>query len=228
MASLVAGSPGVISGLQMEWASGNSYRLTSGYAYVPSVDGVVTVASTITKTGQVLNPNSWYHLYLFQGAGGAGDCELSATAPAAPYSGTARAKTGDTSRRYLGSVRTNASGQMYRFVQTNEDIHYLETIGGGTPFRILSSGAATGLTSVSTAAVVPITSRRAEFQFINGSAGSQFMLVSPPDVSADVLSVAAGSRFMAYFALVNGAVGYYMSAASGAAFIDVHGYTYER
>lgn len=218
--------PGYIDGLIMQWDSATQMTVSSGTCYIPSVGANVNFASALTKT-PTLSASTFYHVYAFLNSG-VPDIEIVTTAPSSPYNGVARTKTGDTTRRYIGSVLTNASSQLYRFVQSNDEIHYLTTIGSGTPFRILSAGAATTLTSVSASSVVPVSSVRAEFQFINGSAGSQFMLISPPDVSADVVSVAAGARFLTYFPLISGAVGYYMTAVSGSAFIDVHGYSYQR
>lgn len=219
--------PGYIDGQTMSWVSATQLAIASGTCYIPSVGANVNFPSNITLT-PTLSASAFHHVYAFLNSG-VPDYEVSTTAPSSPYNGTARTKTGDTTRRYIGSFLTNSSSQIYRFVQAGMEIHYLETIGGGTPFRILSSGAATSRTAISTSAAVPITSRRAEFQFINGSPGSQFMIITPPDLTiVDVVSIAAGIRFLMYFPLVNGQIGYYMNAASGLAFIDVHGYSYER
>lgn len=219
--------PGYIDGMTMQWDSATQMTIASGTCYIPSVGANVNFTSALTKT-PTLSASTFYHVYAFLNSG-VPDVEIVTTVPSSPYNGTARTKTGDTTRRYIGSVLTNASSQLYRFVQSNLDIQYLETIGGGTPFRILSAGAATTRTAVSASAAIPVTSKRGEFQFINSSAGSQFLLIGAPDLAVvDTISVAAGLGFVAYFPLVNGQLGYYLLSAGGSAFIDVHGYSYER
>jgi hypothetical protein len=239
MAGLVPGSSGVISGLQLVWLSGNSYRLESGYAYIPSVEGVVAVPSAITKNGQVLNPNTWYHLYLFQGAGGSGDCELSATAPAAPYSGTARAKSGDTSRRYLGSVRTNSAGNMLQFVHgpSSGKVSYLGIDNSSK--NVLSNGSATSATTISCAALVPVTGTHVDFLLSNVSDKT---CVTSNSTAALPLGAGAGNQYFGYANPTNDAfvpahpvnssqaINYRLLTAptSGGVFIDVLGYNFER
>ncbi|WP_414609310.1 hypothetical protein, partial [Stenotrophomonas pavanii] len=90
---------GYIDGLKMEWVSGTQIRFTSGSAYIPSLGRALALAAAVTKT-PTLAANTWYHNYVYDNAGTA-DVEVSTTVPAAPYSGTARTKAGDTSRRYI-------------------------------------------------------------------------------------------------------------------------------
>lgn len=107
--------PGYIDGLKMVWVSGTALTVTTGSAYIPSLGKVLRATSDIAKTGLSLTASTWYHAYLFSNAG-TPDIELSTTAPAAPYNGTARTKTGDTSRRYVGSVLTDSSSNLYYIV----------------------------------------------------------------------------------------------------------------
>ena len=100
--------PGYIDGLQMQWVSATAVTVSSGRAYIPSLGYYLDAPNAIALTGLVLTASTWHHLYLYDNAGTPA-VECVTTAPAAPYSGTARAKTGDTSRRYIGSVLTDAS-----------------------------------------------------------------------------------------------------------------------
>src|SRR5690606_30899656 len=94
--------------------------------------------------------------------------ELSTTEPAAPYAGTARTKTGDTSRRYLGSVRSNgdATPIMFNFLHSGQFIKYRNP-QDAAPFRVLREGTATTETVVSASAVVPVTARIASIRIVN-------------------------------------------------------------
>jgi len=149
--------PGYIDGLKMGYISPSSISVTSGACYIQSLGYVLQFPSTLTLSGLSLTPSTFYHLYGYSNAGTPA-IELVNTAPASPYSGTARAKTGDTSRRYIGSVKTDASGNIYNFYQLNMRIKYLAAITGSS-FMVLSSGLATTPTSVSCNGIVPLTSR---------------------------------------------------------------------
>lgn len=152
-----------ISGLRMSWNSGTSITVGTGEAYVEGLSAVVQVNSQITKSSLSLSASTWYHVYMFLSAG-TPDVEVSTTAPAAAYNGTARSKVGDPSRRYVGSILTNSSGQILRFNHNTASgsIDYVSHVNA-TPFIVLNNGAATTATNVSCANVVPITSRSAYF-----------------------------------------------------------------
>src|SRR6185503_5347718 len=104
---------GYIDGLKMEWISGTQIRVTTGAAYVPGPKRIAELATAVTLTPS-LSANTWYHLYLTVSGATVG-VESVTTAPAAPYMGMARSKTGDTSRRYLGSYLTKADSSIANF-----------------------------------------------------------------------------------------------------------------
>lgn len=107
--------PDYIAGLVPKWVSATSLSVSPGKAYIPSLSDALAVPSAITKTSLSLSASTWYHLYLFSN-GGTPDLEVSTTAPEPdPYAGTARTKDEVTSRRYLGSIRTDASGNILPF-----------------------------------------------------------------------------------------------------------------
>jgi hypothetical protein len=157
--------PGYIDGLRMTWVSGTAITVTSGAAYIPSLGRVVRANAAVAKAGLALTASTWYHVYLYLNAG-VPDVELSATAPAAPYNGTARTKTGDTSRRYVGSVMTDGSGNVLNFAMTGHRIFYQEAEG---VLRLLSNGTAITETGVSLSTRVPVTSRLAMIRCDNNS-----------------------------------------------------------
>lgn len=230
-ASVAAGAalwtlPGHIDGLRMEWLAANQLRVTSGSAYIQSLGYAINVAAAITKTGLTLTANTWYHVYLYMN-GATPDIEIVTAAPAAPYSGSARAKTSDTSRRYLGSVRADAANTMLRFIHVGDKIAYNRVIGTA-PTRVLSSGTATAPTAVPLNAVVPITSKYVELRcqdtdpafpwFGNSDVGDM-----TPGNANDVL-------FLSLPTNASQEVTYHLNSAatSGGVFIDVAAYTLER
>jgi hypothetical protein len=147
----------LIAGLGLVWLSGTGLRVTQGCAYVQG-KGLGTLTANKDKTGLSLSASTWYHVYLYYNTGSLlWDVEVVTTAPAS-YFGTAYQKTGDATRRYLGSVRTNGSAALHKFYHQGDTIHYLENTTA-TPFRVLSAGVATVETVVSCNGVVPVTSK---------------------------------------------------------------------
>ena len=228
---------GYIDGLRMEWVSGTSLRVTGGAAYVPGLNGILGVESPITKSGLSLSANAWHHLYLYRN-GGSADIEISTTAPANPYSGTARTKTGDTNRRYIGSIRTGASGEVVGFYHRGDTILWHQP--SGSPYRILAAGKATTPTPISISGICPATASMVFFKgnnFANsagdssvlnvGSASDKFQFALHPDPIAEnaygAIPIDVGSTNIYY---------YFSSAPSSnsnsGAYLDVTGYGYAR
>jgi len=227
---------GYIDGLKMEYVAPGQMRFTSGSAYIPSLGRVLALPSALTKT-LTLSANTWYHNFLYSNSGVA-DVETATTLPDTPYSGTARTKTGDTSRRYIGSFKTNASSVISKFdhdQSSGNSITYLESINS-PPYLVVSAGSATTATSVSCAATVPMTSRAAKF-LANNNATGQFVYLSnstavnPLDNNFWLSLITPGSSFFASFPLDSSQSFNYMYNAApsgGQVFIRVAGYSYER
>lgn len=219
---------GLIVGLVMEWVSGTSLRVSSGAAHIQGTGKVLAATSAVTKAGLSLSNDTTYHVYLYVNAGAA-DVEVVTTAPGAAYSGKARSKTGDTSRRYLGSVRTNGSAAIREFVHDGERILYQENTTT-SPYRVLTGGASTTWAAIPLSAVVPLTAKAVMVgaQVVGGSIGT------------DVSSKAGGAGFfttlnpMQYgtptWPIDTSQNLYYraQTAIAGAFFVDVWGYTFER
>ena len=180
---LQAALRGYIDGLRMEWVSGTSLRVTGGAAYVPGLNGILGVESPITKSGLSLAANTWYHLYLYRN-GGSADIEISATDPAAPYSGAARTKTGDSTRRYIGSIRTVASGEVVRFRHNLPgSILYNANIN---LFRVLANGTkANPPANISLTDAIPVTSRVARVVVENDGTNAGTVVFSNPDLASE-------------------------------------------
>lgn len=225
-------SKGHIDGLILNWVSNTALTVTTGEAYVEGSAGVIAVNSNIAKSSLSLSNNTWYHVYLFLN-GGSADVEIVTTAPAAAYSGTARSKTGDTSRRYLGSVRTNGSAAMFNFLHIGDRVKYRIDIGSN--MRALSNGTATTITTVSLAAMMPTTARVASLRMAN-LATNMYFLTGTSDstgmaVGAGILTVGPGADAHAEQPVASdqSMTYHYPSAPSGGgAYIDVEGFIFER
>lgn len=232
LTDIVALGPSIdyISGLKMEWVSANALTVTSGAAYIPSLGCVLRVSASIAKTGLVLTASTMYHVYLWLNGANA-DVDIVTTAPAAPYVGTARSKTGDTSRRYLGSVLTDASGNIYNFLHDSSDFICYLTPTNTAPFRCLSGGAATAATPVSLAGLIPVSTQTAKLNFLNTDTaaplglgnsltGSNYIHVIRPTSGTFGTFPTDASQAVTYF---------FVSAPTGGlAYIDVLGYGLSR
>lgn len=229
--------PGYIDGLKMVWVSGTALTVTTGAAYIPSLGKVLRASSDIAKTGLSLTASTWYHVYLYNNAG-TPDIELSTTAPAAPYSGTARTKMGDTSRRYVGSARTDTAGGIYNFLHCGTSVTY-RNVQGGSPFRVLSNGTAITETTVSMAAVVPVTSKQVFVRVINNATSAATAQIYT-GVSDDSAAGPPTSGIMTFDPTKDGFVyhpldssqsmtyWYRTAPSGGGAYMDIYGYHYER
>lgn len=218
---------GYIDGFKMEYVSGTQIRFTGGSAYIPSLGRAITLASPVTKT-PTLAANTWYHNYTYDNAGTT-DVEVSATAPAAPYNGTARAKTGDTSRRYIGSFRTDASGSIYNFQHADSGVMYLTDISV-SPFRVVSGGTSTAWATFSASAVAPVTACSLTINPVN--AGTAAVRVRPSFGNyvgnARLYGLATGVSAFGPLPVDASLQGAYMVDSGGIAVVDVLGYQFER
>lgn len=227
---------GYIDGLKMVRVSGTALTVTTGSAYIQSLGRAVDVATDIAKTGLSLTASVWYHVYLYLNAG-VPDVEIVTTAPAASYSGTARSKTGDTSRRYVGSVKSDSGANLYNFQHTGDYIAYRNG-QNASPFRILANGTATAETTVSAAEVAPVTSTAAQVRLLNtASSGTALTGTSEDSVSGGggggtgIGSVTVGQQAAMLHPLdASQTLTYwYQAAPTGTGlYIDVYGYQFGR
>lgn len=220
-----------IEGLLLGWNSNNSIVVGSGMAWVSGF-GRMRVASALTVSGISLGANAWGHVYLYSNAG-VPSVEVVTTAPAV-YFGTAYRKTGDATRRYLGSVRTDASGNIFNFQHGPANfVRYLCNIFT-SPHQVLVAGAAATETTVSAAAVVPVTSKMLR-AVIENTATTPYGLFGNSEDSVALPPGLSASRpaSVAEFDLPlnsSQAFTYAMSSApaSGGLYVNVAGYTFQR
>jgi hypothetical protein len=224
---------GYIDGLQMQWVSGTALTVSSGSAYIPASANIVEAPSAIAKTSLSLSASTWYHVYLYLNAG-TPDIEIVTTAPVL-YHGGASHKTGDNSRRYLGSIKTDSGSNIYNFITAGKNVFY-RTDTGVSPFRAVAGGVNTTETTVSLSALVPVTSRIVRGRFMNLD-GAENMYTGTSDDSA------SGPPFSGIAALTPGLQAFiehplnssqeltywFEAAPAGAGFyLDLYGYTCER
>jgi hypothetical protein len=226
---------GQITGLIPEWVSATSIKLGTGSAYIPGITTSIKVVTPITLSGLTLTAATWYYLYLYDNAGTPA-IELVTTAPAAPYVGTARTKTGDTSRRFVGSFRSLDANTLANFQWINDGtIHYLESVNAA-PFRVLVSGTSTTPVTQSLASVIPPTTQTALMIVTAPTAsGAYDCYLSIPSVQPKIMRYIGGgagqpSRSSLTFPTDNTqSITRWVSAMSGASIsIDVYGYGSER
>ena len=224
-----------ISGLKLIWNSATSISIGTGEAVIPSTGLLENVASTLMLSSLSLTASTFYHVYLFDNAG-TPTIECVTTAPATAYQGTARAKTGDNTRRYVGSVCTDPSGNILNFfhVLSAGTIRY-KSFSNAPPFVVISGGVATSPTSISCSACVPITSRLMMATSRNSDPVSAVLLTTSDSgftLSASNFSdnIPPGSGVSGYISLdtLQAFIYMYGAAPTGSFISRVSGYVFER
>jgi len=224
-----------IAGCQLIWNSGSSLSVGTGLCYAENGDEI-DITSPLTASSLTPSASTWYHKYVYL-SGGSPAMEVATTAPAA-WKGTAYSKTGDTSRRYIGSVKSDGGGTpaFYNFehIVSKNQINYRLISQAVTPFRVLSSGVATTPTSVSLAGVVPVTGKLALLRFFNSSDSAAHYGTATLTTTAYQIIVNLGNTapqsLYAPITMDASQVIYYMlsSRTTGVSHIDTQGYVFNR
>lgn len=220
-------TPDFISGLQLSWVSASSLTISGGEAWIPAASAIVSVPSPVTLTGIALGNNAWGYVYLK----GDGTFEVVTTSPAAPYLGTARTKTGDTTRRYVGAVRTDGSGNIWNFRHVAGRILYQGYLNQ-VPFTVLTGGTATAETNVDLSAAIPVGTTSAYLRHTNNAvtAASRMNNTTATFPNYVVNYGTPVDVWMDFIVNSNLSVSYWLGNAptSGGVNIQVFGYTLER
>ncbi|WP_438301697.1 hypothetical protein [Pseudomonas sp. NMS19W] len=179
----IGGAFGFIEGLSLVWLSGTSIAIRPGSAYVPSANKVVTYAGGTINPMTVGAVNTFIHLYLTD----AGAIEQSTTAAPVRYYNQAHQKTGDNTRRYIGSIliNTNAAGA-YQFAHRLADSSIMYTVANpeSTTFRLLSGGAS--VAAFNTRTIAPVTAHTLEAAWQN--VGTVSVKFTPSDAGTPIAS----------------------------------------
>lgn len=217
-------NPGHISGLTVEWISTTSVRVTSGSCYVPATSRIVSKSTdtTINLTG--LSASTWYYLYAIDTAGSL-SFEYVTTVPVIYY-GTAKQKSGDSSRRYIGSFRTDASSNVIRFQRQAGLIHWIADTSV-SPYRIVNGSAATAITTITLGSaglnIVPALCFRVWAAQLYTGAGSSAKIVMPP--STDVQEISTSRSASSWINLNSSQQFAYRNTTSGGSFfVDLGAY----
>lgn len=218
-----------------------------GICYTPNT---IRLISDGTATVTLASPtiSTWYHAYAFQGADGTLALEVVTTSPSTVYQGTARTKTGDTTRRYLGSMYVGANGKIRPFRHSfatdvgNRILFDASTTAGSIPNPILSGLVATTVQTIALNPILPVTAKEAICQIANLS--NRYAYISRPgmsDPSVTNFQVMAGpsacpiadimlddSQRMTAILSANGLLGAILAILAGSLTIYSLGYTYDR
>jgi hypothetical protein len=177
-----------IEGLGFEYVSATQVKLKAGNAYIPGLNRIIPVIADIT-TNVISGANSLTYLYLYE-TNGVGQLETSSTGPDVPYIGTARYKTGDPTRRYLGCIKNDASGNLIPFnceVLAGNIFKLAYGLGDdNTTLRVVN--AFTGATTVQTVNVGPSA----------GTAANRLSGPGAASVLAYWVTTGSGAKWLGY------------------------------
>lgn len=233
-------------GGSMTWTSATGYDVLPGRKII---DGLVLQwSSTRNIVGLSLSVSTLYYVYVYNNLGSASFEEVT-TAPT--WNSTYRywQKTGDATRRLVGTLRTNSSGDVVRFFTTiNSNTMEYIYLGGdamyATPFLVVSAGTqAASWDSIDLSGLIPSVATHwycaAKIAYTNAN-DDGVVGMSPVDLGTVTGSGApytirnanprAGSRTFfgrVWMHVVTSQTGYYRianQAGTVATYIECHGY----
>lgn len=219
-----ASGAGYIEGLIPQWNSATSISVSPGSAALPSPARSLLSSSTLTLSGLTLSATTWYYLYLYDNAGTPA-IELVTTAPSAPYTGTARTKTGDTSRRFICALRAQAANTLRNFLWGPDYVNYTDI---ATLYNAVNNVAATSPVVFSASAFIPPTTQRYHCEMYGPSTGGNFQI---GDTSGNTqVTCGAGQRLCAASVCTSAQALFYghSAAVTGGSSMDIRGYGSER
>lgn len=222
-----------IVGCEVVWDSGTGITVKSGAMYIEGEKRIVEFPSDLSLSSLSLSTSSWYYVYGYLSSGTPA-VEIVTTAPASPYARKARSKTSDTSRRFLGALKTNSSGALLSFKHAPQvALLVWRTKTADTAFgRVLNGGTATTATNFSMSQAVPSFSETAftRLTAITQSAyfGHPGDTVAGSGTADQLAAVSAGGTLATFFPVDSSQNGKYLVTSGGSAYVDVYGYVLER
>jgi len=147
-AVLSVGLKGFVQGFVPRYSTTTQIQVTPGIIHLEN--GTILESTSTISNSPSLSANTWYYLYVYLNGSTTG-IEVSTTAPASAYTGGARSKTSDTSRRYIGAFRTNGSSEIQNFwcEGSGDTLDYMWRLDVPALKRALGGGTATSKTAVS-------------------------------------------------------------------------------
>ncbi|MBY7252039.1 hypothetical protein K4X45_23935, partial [Enterobacter roggenkampii] len=215
-----------IRGLDLT-VSTTTVTVSAGAAVIPSTGAPLEVSAPVTANIGATTASTWYHVYLYSN-NGTPAIEISTTVPT-PYAYPAHTKTGDTSRRYLGSFRVDASNGV-RGVNTVDGRAFLQGSWYSVN-RVLAGGTATPRTAVDVSSLNPVTALTCLLSANNGATAGVAAIGSTNEASGDMINIPINGKFTAEipFRSYPNIFYQYLSAVSGGGlYLDIGGYTYAR
>ena len=114
------------------------------------------LTNSVLEGGGSFANNTWYYVYAYVSSGALA-FQITTTAPEASLVW----KNGTTTHRYLRSFRTNASGVIYRFRASGNNVTYRRSGHTTNAFSVLSASATASFTDVDCSVFVPPHARLA-------------------------------------------------------------------
>lgn len=225
----------IIKGLKIIWNSGTSISVDVGACYAENGD-FINVTSVLTASSLSLSNSTWYHVYVYL-SGGSPAMEVVTTAPAA-WKSDAYSKTGNTGRRYVFSLKTDGSGNVYKFVHDSNlnAVYYKKFAANTSPFRCLNAGTAATATAVALSGIIPLTAEAASIRVTN--TGDNFFRTSDDNgvtSTQNTVTLSAGNSatqngFLEHPTDSSQQIWYKYDSTPGVGggFIDVLGYYFKR
>lgn len=237
-----AAQRGHIRGGVLNDASTTTISCTAVSAFIESDNRVYDfdAPATITRTSSG-GAGGVRHIYLTN----AGVLEDSATAPvlfAGRAAGNARSKSGDASRRYLGSYAQDTSNNIVPFTMQEQSpgvakVHF-SSCNGASPHRVLNGGTNAAYSTITSfASLVPadvVTKITAIIQGYGGASSVQPVSISTDGTNNNVAvfytNGASGAGISGEFDLATATPGIYYKngATTPTTYIDLTGYTFTR
>ena len=216
------GTGTAMTGMHLQWDATDGITVLTGQCYTESGDNV-SASSVIAKASLSLSVSTLYNVYVYL-SGGSPAAEVVTTAPVA-WTGTAYSKTGDTSRRYVGTIFTDGSGNIIPFLHVDNRMYY-NTATTAAPIRVLAAGADTSATAVDVSGIV---SSIAQVVFVRASNDHASVVARLSNSSGDIIvSVKAVTQAVCDVFIEAGNIYYFNSAGSGSTYIEVLGYVVDR
>lgn len=207
--------------------SATTVTVGPGIAVIPSLgrSKPVTLSADTTVNIGTTTLSTWYHIYLYMN-GTTPAIEVSTTAPAA-YLYPAHQKTGDNTRRYLGSLCTAADNTVQPGIAFGGDFSYVNASGN----RIVANNVSTAKVTANAGVRVPVTVQLMQIEAANAAstAACQFYVRSTDTNNLTVIQ--PGNRQYLRIPLLSYPNFYFQYAASPGStglYVDVMGYTFSR
>lgn len=227
---------------------GLTVTMGSGSCYLPNTRRLISDGSSSVT---LVNPtvSTWYFAYAYESSPGVASLELSTTAPDAPYGSTARTKTGDLTRRYIGSVYVQSNGLIRPFRMLSSEtlgskiLFSASSSAGSVPIPALLNFTNSTATNISLNPLIPTTATHAVMDIKNASnrtayfsnpdngaaSPTNWILCAMPNESImgdiELSSTQQISGILSTLGLLGGILG---ALLSGQVNIYVQGYYYDR